>query len=149
MLRSTLVALAVLGVTCIAQAQSSTGGAEDAQQVCACGQIVGGGPVGFCFESAFCSDIVECTPAGDCPAGFTCVIGDCCGFPNGSCAPPCPGVPEACGNPEVCGQYTLICTPAGPGAPVPTVSEWGLIIMTGLLLAAGGFVIWRRRTVTA
>ena len=32
--------------------------------------------------------------------------------------------------------------------PIPTVSQWGLIIMAGLLLTAGAVVIWRRlRTV--
>jgi hypothetical protein len=31
-----------------------------------------------------------------------------------------------------------------PAAPVPTVSEWGLLVL-GLLLAATGSLIWRRQ----
>lgn len=37
----------------------------------------------------------------------------------------------------------------GPKVDIPTVSEWGLVVMTLLVLSAGTLVIFRRRTVTA
>ncbi len=148
MFRSALVALTVVGVTGFAQAQTSIPGAE-AGPICACGTTVTGG--GFCFFGDFCSNLVPCGPGGSCPAGTTCVVGTCCPVPD-QCAVECPnpGGPINCANPEVCGTYSLVCEEnGGPGGPVPTVSEWGLIVMTGLLLAAGGFVIWRRRSAPA
>jgi hypothetical protein len=154
LIRSTLVALAVAGLAAVAQAQTSTGGAGGGGETCACGTTFDGGPIGFCFIGDFCSNLVACGGDGSCPAGTTCVVGTCCPEPGppgpNVCATACPnqGVDPPCANPEQCGTYTLICEPTG-GGEVPTVSEWGLIVMTGLLLAAGGFVIWRRRSAPA
>jgi hypothetical protein len=44
--------------------------------------------------------------------------------------------------------YCYSSSPPGPGGgDIPTVSEWGLIIMAALLMAAGAVVILRRRRV--
>ncbi|MFQ5490912.1 MAG: IPTL-CTERM sorting domain-containing protein [Phycisphaerae bacterium] len=45
------------------------------------------------------------------------------------------------------GRYTIFLTGAGfAEAPVPTVSQWGLIAMGALLLVAGGVLMRRRRS---
>jgi hypothetical protein len=74
------------------------------------------------------------------------------------------GIPDACGaccrargcvqvTQEACGtigEYRgdgTICEEQDC-APIPTVSEWGLVAMTLLMLAAGSMVLIRRRAVT-
>ncbi|NOX57703.1 MAG: IPTL-CTERM sorting domain-containing protein [Planctomycetes bacterium] len=60
------------------------------------------------------------------------------------------GTDEADSNGFPTGAHQIVL-PAGPimSAPVPTVSEWGLIIMTLLLLTGGTIVLGRRRTPVA
>lgn len=43
------------------------------------------------------------------------------------------------------GEYTIALTGSAPLDSIPTVSEWGLIVMTLLLLTAGTIVFGRRR----
>ena len=51
------------------------------------------------------------------------------------------------GNPQGDRQVWLaVCM--GPSRPIPTLSEWGLIIMTGVL-GIVGFMVMRRRKVAA
>ncbi|MCG8406342.1 MAG: IPTL-CTERM sorting domain-containing protein [Phycisphaerales bacterium] len=47
------------------------------------------------------------------------------------------------------GDYTIALTGAGFLEPIPTVSEWGLIIMVLLLMTAGTILFGRRRLVLA
>ena len=61
------------------------------------------------------------------------------------------GVPDDCDNcPDVPNpdQAPGLCIAQGAG-PIPTVTEWGLAVMTLLLLTAGAIVLRRRQTKAA
>ena len=72
-----------------------------------------------------------------------------------TCRPLCT-TDEDCDDSDV---HTVdTCDPGDPAAtpfgcanagPIPTVSEWGLLVMTLLILTAGTVVLMRRRAVTA
>ncbi len=69
--------------------------------------------------------------------------GCACGFDCGPCEPicgdgACSESENECNCPSDCGTECVV-------SPVPTVSEWGLIVMTLLLLTAGTIVFGRRR----
>lgn len=66
---------------------------------------------------------------GACPAGVFCGNGSCEGGENScTCPADCPGV-------------------CGDGVCIPTLSEWGIVAMAALMLAAGAVVMSRRRAV--
>ena len=44
-----------------------------------------------------------------------------------------------------CGPYTLLLPVAVAPTPVPTMGEWGMILMGGLLAGFAGFSLYRRR----
>ncbi|MFQ5461125.1 MAG: IPTL-CTERM sorting domain-containing protein [Phycisphaerae bacterium] len=69
--------------------------------------------------------------------------GTCDPKPGGDGGAVCQGVPaNACCN--VTNGAAPICQ------PIPTMSEWGLVVMTVLLLTTGTVILgWRRRTATA
>jgi hypothetical protein len=139
-LRSTLALVALLGFAAPAAANTSSGADGVAGGFgCLCGTTLNGAVV--CWEDNFCDQSANCDAATPCPAGFACIINECCNnSPTlGKCLANCPDG-TACSNPGVCGTFAAC---EGGGA-IPTVSEWGLIIMTGLLLVAGAFLIWKR-----
>ncbi len=49
---------------------------------------------------------------------------------------------------ESCNEQTGLCSGFQPVSNVPTLSEWGLIAMAGVL-GIVGFMVMRRRKVTA
>lgn len=104
-------------------------------------------PYACCFGDNTCQDIDsnQCIAQGGIPQGLALCGGTeaCCGSAPGSCY-----------------MADRICclangdTPQGPGStcasnpcgtPVPTVSEWSLIIMTVLAFTAGTILFSRRR----
>jgi hypothetical protein len=109
-------------------------------------------PEACCFDDGVClmRDPLCCLDEDGIPkgTGTVCEPNPCeaCCLDDGSCvlltANDClaldpPGVPKGAGigcNPNPCPQ------------PIPTVSQWGLIVMGLLVLAAGTMVIGRRRS---
>jgi len=84
-----------------------------------------------------------------CPLGMVCMnVGGSCGcqVPTSSCqAPGNPNGPPVCYG--ACPPSQPICaTLAGGCACIPTLSEWGVIAMTLVMLGA---VVLRRRAATA
>ena len=111
--------------------------------VCACATDEAG--AGVCLQDQSCPAQADCGPGGPaCPAGMVCAIDTCCGFPT--CLVPCP-------EGGICAAGGTCATgfPACEAAPVPTVSEWGLVVLTLIGFIAGTvlFGVARRRTRTA
>lgn len=50
---------------------------------------------------------------------------------------------------ETCNEETRFCSGFSPTTNVPTLSEWGLIAMAGVLGIIGFFMVIRRRKATA
>lgn len=108
---------------------------------CVCSKAADG--TEFCHEGIACAGITPC-PNGDsdCAIGQKCLEGDnpqfanCCGFD--ACVPVCgefctiePGT-GSCNNFRVC-----------PQVPVPTASEWGLVILALTIMVSGSLVFRR------
>ncbi|MCG8408187.1 MAG: IPTL-CTERM sorting domain-containing protein [Phycisphaerales bacterium] len=89
-----------------------------------------------CTENADDGSIIQQTCCSTDPGDFGCATGD----------PPC--VPEPCPGEE--SQALVSEDNVGqPSPPIPTVSEWGLIVMALLLLTAGTIVLGRRNRTVA
>ena len=73
-----------------------------------CGDDGCGGSCGACDDGLFCNGVEPCDPQGGCVAGI----------------PPCDPANEQCD------ETADLCVPN----VIPTVSEWGLVILTLLLL---------------
>ncbi len=97
------------------------GNACTTDDTCSAGACVGGSP-GDCDDGLFCNGIETCDLAGGCIAGD----------------PPCP--PS-----WVCDEDLNACIVP----PFPTVSEWGLVVLTLLLLIGVTVCFGRRKTVRA
>ncbi|MBI1825682.1 MAG: hypothetical protein HY287_08815 [Planctomycetes bacterium] len=83
-----------------------------------CGDDGCGGSCGICNDGLFCNGVETCGPQGGCILG----------------APPCQL------NIEHCDEATQQCEPN----PIPTVSEWGLMVLL-LVLLTGAKLAFRRR----
>jgi len=137
-IRNTLLSLvAVLMYTVPASAQYS-GGAEYGG--CSCATDEAG--AGFCVDHDSCANLQICDPLNPvCPANFRCVPDSCC--PDPVCLGPC----QTPGNCPV-GGTCAAGFPACEEAPVPAVSEWGLVVLTliGCVVATILFGVARRRS---
>ena len=121
------------------------GGAETRIGECMCGERLNGDP--FCFLNELCDDVDPCDPEA-CPDGYTELRDNCCEEPKRQCvcARECPGT---CDNP---GTYSGgDCDPGFPLCEfqIPAASEWGLLVMALLGLAAGTIMFRRARAVAA
>ena len=134
-----LVVAALLSASAFGQSQDSTGGGGSAGG-CVCGTTEAG--EGFCFDPRGCGEVQVCGPgAPPCPAGETCLVDTCCGA-QPTCGLPCPQ-PGNCPVGGTCTAGFPLCE----AAPVPTVSEWGLVVLTLIGCIAGSilFAAARRR----
>ena len=95
-----------------------------------------------------------CAGVNDCSGNGTCIALDTCecesGWEGADCSAfNCSGVNNCSANETCIGSNTCVCKEgfAGPDCSVviPTVSEWGLAVLLFLLLAAGGWLISRRK----
>jgi len=139
-IRNLSLSLAAMAIsTAVANAQNAFGPGGGSGPACGCVTTESGG--GWCAQDWPCATAILCGPGQPaCPAGMECAIDSCCGVPT--CAPACP-------NPGNCpvGGNCAAGFPACEAAPVPTVSEWGLVVLTLIGCIAGTvlFGIVRRR----
>ncbi len=88
-----------------------------------CGDDGCGGNCGICDDGLFCNGVESCNPQGGCVAGI----------------PPCHLGTEDCDN------VTESCV----SNMIPTVSEWGLVVLALLLLASAKLTLGRRSSLAA
>jgi len=106
------------------------------------------GPV--CGNGSCESGENRCTCPSDC-GGF-CGDGTCCPGETCNCPADCGGScgDGACNCDESCCTCPQDCQGlCSDGICIPTMSEWGLLVMAVLVLTAGTVVVMRRRTVSA
>jgi len=74
----------------------------------------------------------------------------CCQLPGEGCADVDDGrcVPGTFFQDQICNDATGQCVQPAINTPIPTISEWGLITMAGIL-GIIGFMVIRRRKVAA
>jgi hypothetical protein len=95
-------------------------GVDCTNDTCQAGQCV------FAPNNAKCDDGQFCNGAEVCTSGMGCIPGN----------PPCPGSPTACDeDADECDEELI---------PIPTVSEWGLVVFALLLLVMGKISFARR-----
>jgi hypothetical protein len=115
------------------------------------------GPVGACCDEET-GDCVDFVPIGDCPPEFRfeantlCAdlvppcgpVGACCDDDNADCVD---FVPIGDCPPEFRFEANTLCADLEPpcGVMIPTLSEWGILILALLLVGAGTVAIVRRR----
>ncbi len=110
------------------------------------GQCLGGTPLS-CSDGNACNGVETCNPASGCQPGTPLVCDDgvfCNGVETCSPASGCQSGNSPCAENEVCDEDNDRCNPTS----IPTVSEWGLVILT-LLLLTGAKVYFSRRQVIA
>ena len=88
--------------------------------------------VGECKLSNLRCEMVPVNQGGDCDDGMFCTVGETCQD----------GLDNDCDGPIDCADSDCADDPAC--VAIPTVSQWGLIVMTVLLLTAGTIVLGRR-----
>lgn len=95
---------------------------------------------GECIDGQYCNE--------PCPAENSCIDKSDCA-PGQTCEPDC--LPSQCWCDQATGEWACTDDCAGlcVGEPIPTVSEWGVIVITLLFLTAGSLLFMRRRRLAA
>jgi len=142
MSRGSVIALMIIvGALCVtgAFAQQSASGFQPEGTPCYCVSEEGTN-LDVCVNDQLCASAVRCATSADCGAGEVCWRGDnCCGF--AICTVECTGG-EACAAPAgTCGTYEL-CV-----AGVPTLGQWGLVTLAGLIGLIALTVVWRKNRI--
>lgn len=142
-------AMVLTGVTGSSQAQSVSGSQEAVATVgeCLCGAEAGTND-NLCFVNELCSNAINCATTLECTnalgPGFFCIAGvepeNCCGVSK--CVAFC-DIKQSCDEigAGFCDNFEECRTDL-----IPTLSQWGIIIL-GLLLLTVGTIIIRRRMV--
>ncbi len=96
--------------------------------------------VSYCGDGVCCANTGEdhSTCPGDCPAGACCLSNNGCVLNETQ-----DGCVKLGGR--YMGDGTTVCLHNDAGNCIPTLSEWGLLAMTLLVLTAGTVVVMRRR----
>ncbi len=79
------------------------------------------------------------------------VLTGCCQFTQGGCADVDDGIRCTAGSffpDQICNDATGQCVQPAINTPIPTISEWGLLALAGIL-GIIGFMVIRRRKVSA
>lgn len=125
-----------------AQAQSLGDADPRGATICAC--LIDGSGADACGEGRDCDPAAACATNADCPTGSICHTDNCCDAPlnAGICTLECNCICIDGGTASggSCNNFPL-CDPA---TCIPAVSEWGLIVLTGLGLTVGTIVFRRR-----
>jgi len=114
-----------------------------------CGSDGCGGSCGTCDDGDVCNGLETCDANKQCVAGTDLVCDDlvfCNGLETCDRLLGCVGGTNPCPDPKTCDEANDVCVQPNP--VIPTVSEWGLAIMS-LLLLVGLKVYFGRREALA
>ncbi len=129
-------------------ASCSDGNACNGVEVCMGGQCVPGTPL-VCNDGNACNGIESCSPQTGCVQGIPLQCNDgvaCNGVetcnPQSGCVA---GTPVNCDDgldctADACNEPTGTCTHDAADCAIPTVSDWGLVVVTLLLLTCAKIV---------